>query len=167
MKRDAAHVDALAAILSDTRESAVPMDAAVARDRFARFFSSFTPEGIRTTAPTTYASNAWFNDTLTTKVGLDAITDYLIESAEACQECTVDIQQVVTDDIDVFVRWTMMIRFRKFRKDTNTWTAGMTHLRFGADGLIIMHQDYWDSAGGLLQYLPVIGGIVRWVRAKF
>ena len=41
----------------------------------------------------------------------------------------------------------------------------MTQLRFNSDGLVVLHQDYWDSAGGFYDHLPVVGGLLAWIRS--
>ena len=43
-------------------------------------------------------------------------------------------------------------------------TVSMTHFRFDEQGKIIVHQDFWDSAGGFYRTLPVVGRIISWVR---
>ncbi|WP_155888403.1 hypothetical protein [Cupriavidus sp. WS] len=43
---------------------------------------------------------------------------------------------------------------------------GSSHLRFGADGRVNMHCDYWDAAA-LWRQLPLIGAPVRWLQRRF
>ena len=40
------------------------------------------------------------------------------------------------DSVDAIV---MMIRFRKLRRGVDTWTVGMSHLRFDAQGRVAYH----------------------------
>jgi steroid delta-isomerase len=39
-------------------------------------------------------------------------------------------------------------------------------VRFGSDGRVLYHRDYWDAAGELYENLPVIGGLMRWLKQK-
>ena len=59
----------------------------------------------------------------------------------------------------------MEIRFKRFRKGELTRSIGMSHLRVGADGRILLHQDYWDSASGLFEHVPVLGYGIRKIKA--
>ena len=34
------------------------------------------------------------------------------------------------------------------------------------DGKIVLHRDYWDAASGLYEYLPVVGGLIRWIKGR-
>ena len=43
---------------------------------------------------------------------------------------------------------------------------GTSLLRFGPDGRVIEHVDYWDAAGAFYEKLPVIGGLLRWLRGR-
>lgn len=40
----------------------------------------------------------------------------------------------------------------------------MPHVRFDAAGQVVLHQDFWDSAGGLFKQVPALGWMLR--RAK-
>ena len=41
---------------------------------------------------------------------------------------------------------------------------GVSHLRFGDDGKVTYHRDYWDTGEELYGKLPLIGGAVRFLR---
>lgn len=134
--------------------------------RFAGYFADFTPDAVRANAPATYHDDAWFNDTLKTVEGNAAIGDYMAHSASAVERCTVEIEHAAFADGEAYLRWTMGIEFGRFRKGELTRSVGMTHLRAAEDGRILLHQDFWDSAGGFFQYVPVLGGGIRWIRRK-
>lgn len=135
--------------------------------RFAQFFSNFAPDRIRTLLPDTYAEDVYFNDTLKAVEGRAALAHYLGESAEAVESCRVEILETTrTANDEHLVRWSMMIRFRKFRRGVDTWTVGMSHLRFDAGGHVVYHQDYWNAADGLFQHLPVIGTLIAAVKRR-
>ena len=68
---------------------------------------------------------------------------------------------VRTDQGDHYFRWKMMIRFKRFKKNRDTWTVGMSHLRFNAQGLVVYHQDYWNAADGIFRHIPVLGNMIN------
>jgi hypothetical protein len=35
-----------------------------------------------------------------------------------------------------------------------------------SDGLITVHRDYWDAAEELYEKLPLVGGVMRWLKAR-
>ena len=135
--------------------------------RFAQFFSSFAPDRVDRLVPQTYAADVYFNDTLKAIEGREALSHYLRESAEAVDECRVEIHETTrTANGEHLVRWSMMIRFKKFRRGVDTWTVGMSHLRFDAEGRVVYHQDYWNAADGLFQHIPVLGTLINAIKRR-
>lgn len=135
--------------------------------RFARFFSDFSPDKVERLVDQTYAADVWFNDTLKTLHGRDALRSYLKHSAQAVQSCRVEILDTLSNDRgDYYVRWTMVIRFKRFKPGEDTQTIGMSHLRFDRDGLVRLHQDYWDSSAGLFEHIPLLGAAIRAIKRR-
>ena len=133
-----------------------------ALDAFAAFFSSFEPDRLERLLPATYADDVWFNDTLKTIVGRDALSHYLAESAAAVEHCSVDIIDATRNpEGEYLVRWRMTIRFKRFKRGQDTQSIGLSHLRFNADGLVVYHQDYWNAADGLFRHIPVLGWMIE------
>ena len=135
--------------------------------RFARFFSDFSPDKVERLVDQTYAPDVWFNDTLKTLRGRDALRTYLRHSAEAVESCRVEILDTLSNDRgDYYIRWTMVIRFRRFKRGEDTQTIGMSHLRFDRNGLVQLHQDYWDSTAGLFEHIPLLGAAIRAIKRR-
>ncbi len=131
-------------------------------ENFKHFFSSFAPDRINKLLAHTYAPDIYFNDTLKTLRGIEPLAHYLKESAEAVQECRVEVVEVTrTENNEHYFRWRMMIRFKRFKKNQDTWTIGMSHLRFNAQGLVVYHQDYWNATDGIFRHIPVLGNMIN------
>ncbi len=140
---------------------------AAALRRFADFFGDFAPDRVARMLDATYAPDVYFNDSLKAIHGSAELTKYLNESAAGVENCKVTIDDITRNkDGEYLVRWKMLIRFRKFAKGRDTWTIGITHLRFAADGRVAYHQDYWDSALGVYQYIPLLGAAIRAIRRR-
>jgi len=161
------YLDALQSIEASGR-SAAPgnpeEDAGI--EGFRELFSDFSPERIRALARRVYADDVFFNDTLKEIRGVDALEPYLVESAEATVSCSADVRDVSRHDGNCYLRWVMEIRFNRFRKGELTRSIGMSHLRIDADGRILLHQDYWDAAGGLFEHVPLVGYGIRAIKAR-
>ena len=131
-------------------------------ENFKTFFSSFAADRIENLLPATYAPDIYFNDTLKTINGIENLAHYLKESAEAVDECRVEVIEVSrTTHGDHYFRWKMMIRFKRFNKGRDTWTIGMSHLRFNAQGLVVYHQDYWNATDGIFRHIPILGNMIN------
>jgi hypothetical protein len=71
---------------------------------------------------------------------------------------------VVENGKDSYVRWLMQTRFKIMGQSLDIESMGMSHLRFNEDDKIILHQDYWDSMQGFYQHIPILGGLLRWIK---
>ena len=124
------------------------------------FKTSLTEDNLRAT----YAEDVYFNDTFATLNGIDELVEYLGNTVNMMESAQVKILDVAKSESDYYVRWEMDMEFYAKSKKINSRSIGVSQLRFNADGKIIYHQDYWDSANAFYQHLPVIGGLVERVR---
>lgn len=44
--------------------------------------------------------------------------------------------------------------------------ARIFHLRFDAEGKVILQQDIWDSTAGILERIPVLGAAIRAIERR-
>jgi hypothetical protein len=110
-----------------------------------------------------YAEDAWFNDTIATEVGIDAIEHYLLKTACGAELVQAKIDDVAVSGADCYVRWTMEIRAKNLAGGQPIVTSGISQLRFDPAGRIVLHQDYWNPAAGIYQHLPLLGPAIRFV----
>lgn len=134
--------------------------------RFQELFADLSEARIQAQIADVYAPGIVFNDTLKTVVGLEALREYLLESARAVHECRVVVKDVAESAGNYYVRWEMTIRFKKLRKGEPCRSIGISHLRLDAGGRVVLHQDFWDGAGGLFEHVPVLGGMIRWIKGR-
>ncbi|MDF1721010.1 MAG: nuclear transport factor 2 family protein [Minwuia sp.] len=81
-----------------------------------------------------------------------------------------DYQLVVDDHVRKgdtgWLKWTMSGFVRPLGAER--WVVtGVSIIRFDANGLVSEHVDYWDAAGQMYERLPLIGWILRRLRARF
>lgn len=130
-------------------------------DRFENLLSDFKAVDFRDRIGDVYAEDAFFNDTLKTVRGVREIEQYLLASADAIDEGKVEFLDLVAKDGNYYFRWSMTLRFKRFGGGEPRQSVGMTHIRFDADGKVVLHQDFWDSTGGLFEHLPGLGWVLR------
>ncbi len=133
---------------------------------FSRAYADLTDPNLGELMTALYAEDIFFNDTVHTFTDRQNLVDYLTRTGAGLHESQVEIHQVLIDQADVFVRWTMEFKTRAVGRDIHSQSIGMTHLRFDQDGRVILHQDYWDSAGGLFDHLPVVGFAIDRARSR-
>lgn len=139
-------------------------DNAEAIARMKDFFTAMTPETVHAKCANVYAENAWLNDTVKTIEGRAAIEEYFAETAKALDVLNVEFTDISTSGSNYYLRWIMTVKLKD--ADKPIVSIGMTHMRFTPDGKIAMHQDYWDSAAGLYEHLPVVGRLIRYIKNR-
>ena len=133
-------------------------------ERFQGLLSDFNAPDFRSKIREVYADDVFFNDTLKTLHGVDAVERHLVATADSIDSGTVEFVDLVAANGDYYFRWVMTVRFKKFDRGEDKRSVGMTHVRFDTEGKVQLHQDFWDSSGGLFEHTPVLGWMLR--RAK-
>lgn len=131
---------------------------------FAAELADFSAATIRARALELYADDAYFNDQIKELRGGAAIGEYLERSAGMLIEPRIEVQGTASAGGDHYVRWLMTFRTEA---DGEPITArGITHVRFGADGKVIFHADFWDVSAAVWEQVPVVGTVIRKARAR-
>ena len=134
--------------------------------RFENFLAHLDEKTAREQTEQVYAPGAYLNDTLKTIHGAPAIRDYFIKTAKGLDSMSVIFDDVAVSGRNYYLRWTMDTRMKNLAHGKTVRTIGITMVRFDSEGRVILHQDFWDSAQGVWEHVPVMGGVIRWIRTK-
>ena len=135
-------------------------------ERFKGVFAEFAPEAIRARAAGVYAADAYFNDQVKELHGAGEIAPYLARSAEMLASWSIRFDDLVEGDREFYLRWEMTFATRGAQDKPPVVAPGISHLRLDADGMVIMHQDFWDSTAGIFERVPVLGAAIRAVKRR-
>lgn len=69
------------------------------------------------------------------------------------------------DDPCGLIHWHLNANLRALG-DKPWCVEGCSLLRFGVDGKLTAHFDYWDAAAGLYERIPIIGCVLRSLRRR-
>lgn len=142
----------------------LPGDASAIEDGVANFqqtYGDLTRDNLAERVAELYAEDLYFNDTVHIIRDRETLVDYMARTGQNLDQNRVSVHKVIRDGADVYVRWEMTFVTRAVGKKIESHSIGMTHLRFNAEGRIILHQDFWDSGSALYAHLPVVGFFVR------
>jgi len=140
---------------------AVDTRAAAARAR--AFYENLAP-GDLARLDEVYAPDACFRDPFNEVRGVPAIRRIFAHMFEQLDDCRFTIKESIADADGAMLTWDMTFRMRRWQPAQLRRIHGATHLRFDAAGRIAYHRDYWDAAEELYEKLPVVGGLMRWLR---
>ena len=66
-----------------------------------------------------------------------------------------------------YIRWTFSFRRKKEPETAAPWLIeGVTRVELATDGRVLSHIDYWDAAGELYERVPILGGVLRFLRRR-
>jgi steroid delta-isomerase len=131
-------------------------------ENFKAYYTRFAEDVIRRDTKKLYAKEAFFKDSYKEVKGVDAIEKYFIATTKATVSCTFDITDVSVHNGNYYFRWVMKLTLKR-DKDDPIVQIGMSHVRFGPDGKIVFHTDYWDTSV-VFERVPILGSIIRWAR---
>jgi steroid Delta-isomerase len=132
--------------------------------RVIAFYETLTPDRLAA-LPALYAEQACFKDPFNEVRGIAAIEAIFAHMFRQVHAPRFVIHDRAMSGAVAFLTWDF--RFRRHAADVDdTVIRGATLLRFGADGRVEFHRDYWDAAGELYEKLPVLGTLMRWLRRR-
>jgi hypothetical protein len=134
--------------------------------RFENFLGHLDEKTAREETEKVYAPDAFLNDTLKTLHSSPAIRNYFIKTAQGLDSMNVTFDDLAVSGKNYYFRWTMKTRMKHLARGKTVTTIGVTLVRFDPKGRVLVHQDFWDSAQGVWDHVPVLGFVIRWIQAK-
>ncbi len=138
------------------------------RDAVARieaFFSALAPGDVAHMGEL-YTADATFKDPFNEVRGLAEVQRIFSHMYVALDNPRFEITQRVVDGNQCFLVWEFRFGFRNFHKGVAQVVHGGSHLVLAPDGRIQAHRDYWDAAEELYEKLPLVGGLMRWLKRR-
>jgi hypothetical protein len=133
--------------------------------RLVSFFENLTPQSV-VNMGSHYDARVRFVDPFNDVQGLAAIEHIFQHMFVALDEPRFAVTTQVLQGQQCFLTWDFHFRFKRFQNTTPQTIRGATHLVFSEAGLVTLHRDYWDAAQELYEKLPVVGGLMRWLKQK-
>lgn len=134
-------------------------------DRLVETFENLSPQGVEALGAI-YASDARFIDPFNDVRGLPEIQRIFRHMYQTLENPRFIITERIAQDRQCFLTWEFRFCFTGFKKGQEQCILGGTHLVLNSSGHITSHRDYWDAAGELYEKLPVVGGLMRWLKRK-
>lgn len=134
-------------------------------EKIVVFFESLTPESVQRFSQF-YTEDAYFKDPFNEVRGIAPIQSIFVHMYTALHEPRFVVTARIVEGEQVFLSWDFHFRFRNFKSGQPQVIRGASHLRLAADGRIRSHRDYWDAAEELYEKLPLVGGLMRWLKKR-
>ena len=141
------------------------MNSRQATHNLAVFFETLSPQSVAQ-LHTIYDAQARFKDPFNEVQGLPEIERIFQHMYVALDQPHFVVTGQVVDGAQAFLTWEFRFRFKRFDTTTMQAVRGASHVVFNDQGLVTMHRDYWDAAEELYEKLPVLGGVMRWLKKR-
>ncbi len=126
-----------------------------------RFYETLAPDSLDQLAGL-YAADARFKDPFNDVVGIAAIAGIFRHMFDTVDSPRFEVTTRLLTGREAMLGWDFHLRLR----GRPVVVRGVTHLCFDADGRVCLHRDYWDPAEELYERLPIIGGLMRWLKRR-
>lgn len=144
---------------------APPSDSHLAVDAIVRAFETLNPERVAQ-LDALYAADATFKDPFNAVRGLSEIQRIFRHMYVSLESPRFTICNRIVDGQQCFLTWEFRFRFKRFHTGVEQCIVGGSHLQLDSAGRITLHRDYWDAAEELYEKIPLLGGLMRWLKGR-
>ena len=141
------------------------MNTRQATDNLATFFETLSPQSVAQ-LHTIYDAQARFKDPFNEVQGLPEIEKIFRHMYVALEQPHFVVTGQLVEGTQAFLTWEFRFRFKRFDTTTLQAVRGASDVVFNEQGLVTVHRDYWDAAEELYEKLPVLGGLMRWLKKR-
>ena len=133
--------------------------------RVVKFFETLTPASLDR-LEVIYAPGAYFKDPFNEVRGLAVIRQIFSHMYASLEQPRFIVTGCIAENDQCFLSWNFEFYFKNFDRAALQTVRGGSHLKFDASGRVEFHRDYWDAAEELYEKLPVVGGLMRWLKRR-
>jgi len=133
--------------------------------RLVSFFERLTPQTLHE-LDALYAADARFKDPFNDVTGLPAIRGIFAHMFVALKSPGFVVTSRIEQGSSCFLIWEFHFEFKRFRRNQPQVILGSSHIIFDDAGRVTLHRDYWDAAEELYEKLPLVGGLMRWLKRR-
>jgi len=126
-----------------------------------QFFESLKPEDLAG-LDRIYSQPCYFKDPFNEVHELAGVRRVFGHMFETVQAPRFEVLDALAEGGQCFLSW----NFHFERAGRAQRIHGSSHLRFAADGRVAYHRDYWDAAEELYETVPLLGGLLRWIKRR-
>lgn len=133
--------------------------------RVVDFFETLSPASLAQLGAL-YTPQAYFKDPFNEVSTLADIRQIFSHMYATLEQPHFVVTGCIVEGAQCFLTWEFKFRFKSYDRRTDQTVRGGSHLKFNAQGLVEFHRDYWDAAEELYEKLPVVGGLMRWLKQR-
>ncbi|MBU6375646.1 MAG: nuclear transport factor 2 family protein [Bdellovibrionales bacterium] len=115
-----------------------------------------------------YAVDTHFLDPVVDLRGREAVRKYYENLYRNVESIRFEFSGMVQQGDDQVAFWTMVLRAKGLNGGKEVRVIGNSHFRFEpSTRLAVYHRDYFDMGEFIYERLPVLGGLIRYIKSRF
>lgn len=112
-----------------------------------------------------YSNDVQFRDPLHQLDGLPALRTYFEKLYTNVQDIRYDLLDAdETAPGQGYLRWILHFRHPRLSRGQPISLHGCSHLRWATH--VYLHHDYFDAGALLYEHVPVLGGVIGWIKGR-
>jgi limonene-1,2-epoxide hydrolase len=132
-------------------------------DRFQAVYASLDSRSLHL-LDEVYCEEIVFEDPFTRIEGRDALHAHFESMYANVASCRFDFEDVLASGGRACIQWRMRFRHPRLGRGAEIAVPGVSILRFGER--VQYHRDYFDAGAMLYENVPLLGRVVRHLRAR-
>ncbi len=114
-----------------------------------------------------YDEDIIFSDPIVCLKNRQQVKDYYANLYRNVESISWSFSDEINDRMDCALVWKMTLIAKSFNGGKPVAVDGVSVIKFGGkEGKAIYHRDYFDMGAFVYEGVPVLGGIIRFVKAK-
>ena len=111
-----------------------------------------------------YSDDVMFTDPFHEIHGLTQLIKYFTHMYKNVKACSFEFTDVLINGNTAAIFWTMNLAHNKLNHGKHVSVTGSSLIRF--DTKIVYHRDYFDAGALIYERVPLLGGIIRNIKAR-
>lgn len=112
-----------------------------------------------------YHHDIAFEDPMHKIDGLDNLSAYFTNLYENLSYCRFDVYQSILNDNQAAIYWQMVFSHKKLKGGEKITVEGHS-LLYAHHDKVIFHRDYFDAGSMLYEHVPLLGGMIRFLKGR-
>jgi limonene-1,2-epoxide hydrolase len=132
-------------------------------EKFCNYYKEFSQESIPG-LDEMYHQNVILQDPFSKLEGLDNVKQHFSQMMQNVSYCRFEIIDVVSNDGQAFITWTMKFAHPKLNNHEEIVVDGVSDIKF--DERISYHRDYFDVGAMFYEHVPVVKGVIKMLKKR-
>lgn len=132
-------------------------------DEVLAVFAQLNSEHLEQDLQRIFHPDAEFKDPFNHVTGIAAIEQIFAHGFKQCPTMRFVVQHAACHQYKAYVHWCFQCQPDN---PQGLQIDGVSILLFDAQGRVVCHHDYWDPAEQLYSRVPVLAGLLRWIKKR-